>query len=56
MNPVFVFCILCLGVLLWFIFAYTFPWIGMLIEKIWGDTKNLINEKEEEDIDDEKEW
>lgn len=56
MNPIFIFCIICVGILLWFVFAYTFPWIGMLAGKIWKDTKGLINEKEEEDKEDEEEW
>ena len=46
MNPIFIFCIICAGILLWFVFA----------GKIWKDTKGLINEKEEEDKEDEEEW
>ena len=55
MNPILIFLIICAGILLWFVFAITFPWIGMLIDKILGDTKELINEKEEDETD-EEEW
>lgn len=47
MNPVFVFLVILVAVLLWFLLSFAFIPLGKLIYRIWKDTIDIMNNKEE---------
>lgn len=46
MNPVFVLLVIVLAVFLWFLLAFTFPWLGKILYRLYDDAREEINKGE----------
>ena len=48
MNPFLIFLILLGAILLWFLLTFCFRPIGKIIYRLWSETKETINNQEDE--------
>lgn len=54
MNPVFVFLVILIAVLLWFLLSFAFFPLGKFIHILWKDVIDEMNKKDEKEKEKEK--
>lgn len=46
MNPVFVLLVIIAAIILWFLLSIVFEPVGKIVSKIWDNTMDIMNKKE----------
>lgn len=49
MNPVFVFLVILIAVLLWFLLSFAFFPLGKILYRVWKDAIDEMNKKDEKE-------